>query len=69
MFIICAHFHPNDFKWPCNHSAAIQLLACFAIFHIWSRNFASVAPFVGQDGISHHYGGRFLHIGAETTQG
>ena len=29
----------------------------------------SVQPFVGLDGISHHYGGRLLHLGAMTTQG
>ena len=26
-------------------------------------------PFVGPDGSSHHYSGRFLHLGAATTQG
>ena len=26
-------------------------------------------PFVGPDGSSYHYGGRFLHLGAVTTQG
>ena len=25
-------------------------------------------PFVGPDGSSYHYGGRFLHLGAVTTQ-
>ena len=26
-------------------------------------------PFVGPDGSSRHYGGRFLHLGAAMTQG
>ena len=26
-------------------------------------------PFMGPDGSSYHYGGRFLHLGAVTTQG
>ena len=30
---------------------------------------ASVTPFVGPDGSSHHYDGRFLHLGAAMTQG
>ena len=36
----------------------------------WDRTApASVVPFVGPDGISRHYGGRLLHLGAETAQG